>query len=58
MTSPAPLASASKVTAAMASESFSHSERKEIAGARYSSTTDEINLKMSRIITKDKKSMT
>ena len=50
MTSPAPLASARSVTAAKASGNFSHSEIQVIAGARYSSTTEEINLKIKKMM--------
>lgn len=53
MTSPAPLARASNVTAAIASDSSNHSDKNEIAGAKYSSTTPEMNLKMKRIIMKE-----
>lgn len=53
ITSPAPFASANKVTAAIGSDNPSHSEIYEIDGARYSSTTADINLKINRISMND-----
>lgn len=57
MTSPAPFASANRVTAAIASDNFNHSDKYEMAGARYSSTTADMNLKMSKIRINERNTM-
>ena len=49
ITSPAPFANANNVTAAIGSDNPSHSEMYDIEGAKYSSTTADINLKISNI---------
>lgn len=53
ITSPAPFANANNVTAANASGKFNDSEIYAMDGAKYSSTTAEINLNMMKMSRKD-----